>query len=585
MRKSLKNIGLISTGVLAGVLLSLGITATAQRASDARAPLPIDEIRQFTDVFGAIKSSYVEPVDDKKLITEAINGMVSGLDPHSAYLDEKAFKDLREQTVGRFGGLGIEVGREDGVDDGSGFIKVISPIEGTPAFRAGVKPGDLIVKIDDQAVKGLKLNDAVLKLRGAPGSKVTLTLARKDVATPIVVPLVREEIKIQSVRAKTVEPGYGYVRVSQFQDPTVADLAAKINELYKTGPLKGLVLDLRNNPGGVLPGAIGVSAAFLPKDSLIVSTKRPDPGSARQVLRDAATSTSAAATTCSAHLPGGIRDVPMVVLVNGGSASASEIVAGALQDYNRAKIVGTTTFGKGSVQTILPLPPERKTGIKLTISRYYTPSGRSIQATGIVPDYVVDDTAEGNIFAFPREADLEHHLNNTEAAAAVAAAQNDAKKDVEQTPEEKKAEDERRAAALKKPIEFGSKDDYQLQQALHLLRGEPVETKKMTAALSHDLQSKVAATPRPAAEGHALTVASLVSEGRFRAALSLHEPAPRASATARRCDHERRPAAALLAAHPARRHRHRRAAATARLRTRSSSGPAASVRRPRSTSR
>lgn len=479
MRKSLKNIGLISTGVLAGVLLSLGITATAQRAADGRAPLPIDEIRQFTDVFGAIKSSYVEPVEDKKLITEAINGMVSGLDPHSAYLDEKAFKDLRETTVGRFGGLGIEVGREDGVDDGSGYIRVVSPIEGTPAFRAGVKPGDLIVKIDDANVKGLKLNEAVAKLRGAPGTKVTLTIARKDVGTPIVVPLVREEIKVQSVRAKAVEPGYGYLRVSQFQDPTVADLASKINELYKAGPLKGLVLDLRNNPGGVLPGAIGVSAAFLPRDSLVVSTRgqiQEAQGKffatrdeyqrgGEDVLRD---------------LPAAIRDVPLVVLVNGGSASASEIVAGALQDYKRAKIVGTTTFGKGSVQTILPLPPERKTGIKLTISRYYTPNGRSIQATGIVPDYTVDDTAEGNIFAFPREADLEHHLNNTEAVAAAA----EARKDLNQSAESKKAEDERRAAALKKPIEFGSKDDYQLQQALHLLKGEPVETKKMTASLT-----------------------------------------------------------------------------------------------------
>ncbi len=490
MRKSLKNIGLISTGVLAGVLLSLGITATAQRAGDARAPLPIDEIRQFTDVFGAIKSSYVEPVDDKKLITEAINGMVSGLDPHSAYLDEKAFKDLREQTVGKFGGLGIEVGREDNVDDGSGFIKVVSPIEGTPAFRAGVKPGDLIVKIDDQNVKGLKLNEAVLKLRGAPGTKVTLTLARKDVATPIVVTLTREEIKVQSVRAKVVEPGFGYIRVSQFQDPTVADLANKITELYKAGPLKGIVLDLRNNPGGVLPGAIGVSAAFLPKDALIVSTRGQIQEAQGKFLatRD---EYQRGGDDVLGNLPAGIRDVPMVVLVNGGSASASEIVAGALQDYKRAKILGTTTFGKGSVQTILPLPPERKTGIKLTISRYYTPNGRSIQATGIVPDYVVDDTAQGNIFEFPREADLERHLNNTEAVAA-------ANNPTVQTPEEKKAEDDRRAAALKKPIEFGSTDDFQLQQALNLLKGQPVEEKRMTAALSRDPSGDVAKAPTPA---------------------------------------------------------------------------------------
>ena len=481
MHKTLKNVGLITTGVLAGVLLSLGITATAQRAADLRGPLPIDELRQFTDVFGAIKNNYVEPVEDKKLITEAINGMLSGLDPHSAYLDEKAFKELRESTVGRFGGLGIEVGREDGVDDGSGFIKVISPIEGTPAFRAGIKPGDLIVKIDDINVKGLKLNEAVTKLRGAPGSSVTLTIARKGEAKPIVVPLVREEIKVQSVRAKIVEPGYGYLRVSQFQDPTVADLVAKLDELYKSGPLKGLVLDLRNDPGGVLPGAIGVSAAFLPKDSLIVSTKGQIQ-EAQGKYFGTKDEYQRGGDDLLKRLPAGVHDVPMVVLVNGGSASASEIVAGALQDYKRAKIVGTTTFGKGSVQTILPLPPERKTGIKLTISRYYTPNGRSIQATGIVPDYVVDDTAEGNIFEFPREADLDRHLNNPESVAAAAVAAANAP-DATAKLAEKQAEDARRTA-LKKPIEFGSKDDYQLQQALHVLKGEPVETKKMTASVS-----------------------------------------------------------------------------------------------------
>ena len=482
MHKTVKNLGLISTGVLAGVLLSLGITATAQRTADFRGALPLEEVQQFAQVFGTIKSNYVEPVDDKKLITEAINGMVSGLDPHSAYLDEKAFKDLRETTVGRFGGLGIEVGREDGVDDGSGFIKVISPIEGTPAYRAGIKPGDLIVKIDDTNVKGLKLNEAVTKLRGAPGSTVTLTIARKGETKPLVVPLVREEIKVQSVRAKIVEPGYGYVRVSQFQDPTVADLANKLEELYKAGPLKGLVLDMRNNPGGVLPGAIGVSAAFLPKDSLIVSTKGQIP-EAQEKYFGTRDMYQRSGDDVLKRVPASVHDVPLVVLVNGGSASASEIVAGALQDYKRAKIVGTTTFGKGSVQTILPLPPDRKTGIKLTISRYYTPNGRSIQATGIVPDYVVEDTAEGNVFAFPREADLERHLNNPEVAALASAA---AQKSAAQSTEEKKAEEDRRAAALKKPIEFGSKDDYQLQQALHLLKGEPVETKKMTAAVSPD---------------------------------------------------------------------------------------------------
>jgi carboxyl-terminal processing protease len=466
-RNTFKNIGLIVSGVLAGVLLSLGISAVAQRVADARNPLPIEELRQFTDVFGAIKANYVEPVDDKKLIADSINGMVSGLDPHSAYLDEKAYRELHEQTVGHFGGLGIEVGSEDG------YIKVITPLEDTPAYRAGVKTGDYIVKVDDVSIKGMSITEAVTKLRGAPKTKVTITLLRKGEASPIVVTLIREEIKVQSVRAKMLDSGIGYVRVTQFQDPTVEDLSKKMAELYKAGPLKGLVLDLRNNPGGVLPGAIGVSAAFLPANSLIVSTKG-QVAEAQAQYYGTKDEYQRGGDDVLRNLPPEAHNVPMVVLVNGGSASASEIVAGALQDYKRASILGTQTFGKGSVQTILPLPPDRKTGVKLTISRYYTPSGRSIQNTGITPDYIVDDTAQGNIFEFPRESDLEHHLSNPQNAPADAS--------------DTKPEDAAKPADAKpafKPIEFGSKDDYQLSQALHLLKGEPVETKKMTADASH----------------------------------------------------------------------------------------------------
>ena len=487
MRISVKNLGLIAIGIVAGVALSLGISATAQRLADANGPLPVDEIRQFADVFGAIKTNYVEPVDDRKLITGAINGMVSDLDPHSAYLDEKAFKDLREETVGRFGGLGIEVGSENG------YLKVISPIEDTPAFRAGIKPGDLIVKIDDADVKGMSMNDAVMRLRGAPNTKVTITIERTGEAKPFPVTLTREEIKVQSVRAKLVEPGIAYVRIIQFQDPTVEDLAKQLQTLAKPGPLKGIVLDLRNNPGGVLPGAIGVSAAFLPKGSLIVSTKGQIQEAQAKYFANK-DEYQRGGEDVLRNLPANVRTAPMVVLVNGGSASASEIVAGALQDYKRATVIGTQTFGKGSVQTILPLPPDRKTGIKLTISRYYTPSGRSIQNTGVTPDYVVDDTAQGNIFDFPRETDLEHHLANP----TLVKLQKDTKNKAGQPAQPGGATGP--ADVLKKPptkpLEFGSKDDYQLQQALRFLHGESVETKKMTADASSAVSGKSAATAK-----------------------------------------------------------------------------------------
>ncbi len=467
MRSKFKTFGLISTGIVAGVLLSLGITATAQRAGDGRGTLPIEELRQFTDVFGAIKSNYVEAVDDRKLITEAINGMVSGLDPHSAYLDEKAFKELRESTQGRFGGLGIEVGSEDG------YIKVISPIEDTPAFRAGIKAGDLIVKINDVNVKGMTVSEAVAKLRGAPQTKVNISVVRKGEPAPLPFTLVREIIRVQSVRAKIIEPGYGYVRITQFQDPTVEDLGRKLDELNKDGSLKGLVLDLRNNPGGVLPGAIGVSAAFLPRDALIVSTKGQLQEAQAKYLATKEEYQRSGEDVLR-RVPASYKTLPMVVIVNGGSASASEIVAGALQDYKRAKVLGTQTFGKGSVQTILPLPPDRKTGVKLTISRYYTPNGRSIQAKGIEPDMLVEDTPDGNLFEFPREVDLAKHISNDRQAEAT-------KRESEADAAKKAEEDKRRAA--RKPIEFGSTDDYQLKQAMNYLKGAPVETKKtLTAA-------------------------------------------------------------------------------------------------------
>ncbi len=463
MSSKLKNIGLISLGMFAGVAASMQFDAMAQK-NFANSPLPVEELRQLADVFGLIKSDYVESVEDKKLLTEAISGMVASLDPHSSYLDKKAFKELREGTQGKFVGLGIEVGMEDG------YVKVISPIEDSPAYKSGIKAGDLITRLDNMPVKGMTLDEAVKKMRGEPNTKITLTIARKEELKPIIVTIVRQEIRVQSVKAKVVEPGYAWLRIAQFQEPTVDDMAKKINAIYAQEPnLKGLVLDLRNDPGGVLPGAIGVSAAFLPKDAVVVSTNGQLPDSKATFYARREFYVSRAGGDPLAKLPEAVKKVPMVVLVNAGSASASEIVAGALQDYKRATIMGSQTFGKGSVQTIRQLSAD--TAVKLTTARYYTPNGRAIQAKGVVPDIMVDETADGdglNSFRL-READLQKHLTNDrdkeEAAAKI-----------------DELEEEQRLAALeksRKPIELGSKDDFQLAQALNHLKGLPVQVAKM----------------------------------------------------------------------------------------------------------
>ncbi|MES2073384.1 MAG: S41 family peptidase [Pseudomonadota bacterium] len=469
MGKRLKNIGLISLGMVAGIAASMQFSAMAQKS--ASAPLPVEELRQLADVFGLIKSDYVEPVEDNKLLTEAISGMVASLDPHSAYLDKKSFKELREGTQGKFVGLGIEVGMEDG------YVKIISPIEDSPAYRANLKPGDLITRLDSTPVKGLSLDEAVKKMRGEPNTKITLTIARKNEDKPIVVTIVRETIKVQSVKAKIVEPGYAWLRISQFQEPTVEDMAKKIQGLYAQDPnIKGLVLDLRNDPGGVLPGAIGVSAAFLPKDVPVVSTNGQLPDSKAIFYAKREFYAARAVGDPLAKLPEAVKNVPMVVLVNTGSASASEIVAGALQDYKRATIIGTQSFGKGSVQTIRQISAD--TAVKLTTARYYTPNGRSIQAKGIVPDLNVEETADGDGYNVlrTRESDLQKHLIN------------DKDKEAEQGKGKvvDELEEEQRLVALAKkakPLEYGSKDDYQLAQALNHLKGLPVKT---TAAKVED---------------------------------------------------------------------------------------------------
>ena len=461
MSSKLKNFSLIGLGLVAGIAGSMQFDALAQK--NAGTPLPVEELRQLADVFGLIKSDYVEVVEDKKLLTEAISGMVASLDPHSAYLDKKAFKELREGTQGKFVGLGIEVGMEDG------YVKVISPIEDSPAYKAGLKAGDLITRLDSTPVKGMTLDEAVKRMRGEPNTKIILTVARKDEDKPLLIAITRQEIRVQSVKGKIVEPGYGWVRVSQFQEPTVEDLAKKIAALYAQEPnMKGLVLDLRNDPGGVLPGAIGVSAAFLPKDVTIVSTNGQLPDSKANYLARRDFYSTRAGSDPLARLPEQVKKVKLVVLVNSGSASASEIVAGALQDYKRAAIMGTQTFGKGSVQTILQISSD--TAVKLTTARYYTPLGRSIQARGIVPDLMVDEYADGDGLngMRVREADLQKHLSN------------DRDKESEANVVDELEEQKRIAAMEKKrkPLEFGSKEDFQLAQALNHLRGQPVQLSK-----------------------------------------------------------------------------------------------------------
>jgi carboxyl-terminal processing protease len=451
-------------GVLAGAALTVNLSAIADK--DAETALPVEELRAFTDVFARIKSDYVEPVDDKKLIDSAINGMLTGLDPHSTYLDAEGFKDLQVGTQGEFGGLGIEVGMEDGL------VKVVSPIEDTPAFKAGVKPGDLIVKLDDTPVKGMTLNDAVKRMRGKPGSKIKLTIARKGMDKPVVLTLTRAVIKIRSVKYKLLENGYGYVRVTQFQEHTGELLAEALNTLYKDNkaPLKGLILDLRNDPGGLLNGAVAVTAAFVEPDSLVVYTEGRTEDAQMRLTASRENYLRPMQLDYLRNLPEGVKKVPMVVLVNGGSASASEIVAGALQDQKRAVIMGTRTFGKGSVQTILPIG--NGTAIKLTTARYFTPSGRSIQAKGIEPDILVEDPSmpsEDEDMGI-READLDKHLSNPNGDESVP--ESKPSEIIKALPADKPGKDgkDKKPHALE-PGEIVSKSDFQVNQAVNLLKG------------------------------------------------------------------------------------------------------------------
>ncbi len=426
MFNSLRKSTYFVVGIMLGLTLAIGHGVYALKDDQE---IPFEDLQAFTEVLSRIKSDYVEGVDDKSLIEDAIRGMLSGLDPHSAYLNISEFADLKIGTTGQFGGLGIEVGMENG------FVKVISPIDDTPAARAGVQASDLIIKLDDKQVKGMTLNEAVKIMRGKPNTDIRLTIVRQNEPKPLVITITREIIRVQSVKNRMLEPGYGYVRITNFQSRTATDLLKAISDLQKESALEGLILDLRNNPGGVLTGAVKVSDAFI-NDGLIVYTEgRIDDSSHRYPAT-----------------PGdSLNGAPMVVLINGGSASASEIVAGALQDHNRAIIMGTKSFGKGSVQTIQEL--RNGSAVKLTTARYFTPNGRSIQARGIVPDISLktlklsaSDSSDGASFS---ESDLDGRLSNP----------NGDKDDTDTS------------AKTDKDSENLAETDFQLFEALNLLKG------------------------------------------------------------------------------------------------------------------
>ena len=416
------------TGVVLGLSLAIGHSVYALKEDQQ---IPFEDLQSFTEVFAKIKSDYVESVDDKKLVEDAIRGMLSGLDPHSSYLNTSEFGDLKIGTTGQFGGLGIEVGMENG------FVKVISPIDDTPASRAGIQASDLIIKLDEKTVKGMTLNDAVKIMRGKPNTDIVLTVAREGESKPLIFTITREIIRVKSVKTRMLEPGFGYVRISNFQSRTTSDLLKAVSDLQKEQNLEGLVLDLRNNPGGVLNGAVGVSDAFIDSGLIVYTEGRIKDSSHRYTAT-----------------PGdSLNGAPLVVLINGGSASASEIVAGAMQDHKRAIIVGTKSFGKGSVQTIQEL--HNGSAVKLTTARYFTPNGRSIQAKGIEPDITlstlkISANAEKARQGFS-ENDLNGRLNNPNGDGG----SSESKKETDSEP----ASDNL------------AETDFQLFEALNLLKG------------------------------------------------------------------------------------------------------------------
>ncbi len=440
MKFNTRNFLILTLGLVMGISISIGHSVLAERDKPAaNTSLPLDDLRAFTEVMNKIKSDYVEPVEDKTLLQNAIRGMLSGLDPHSAYLDADSFKDLQVSTTGEFGGLGIEVGMEDG------FVKVISPIDDTPAQQAGIHAGDLIIRLDDTPVKGLTLGEAVNRMRGKPGSEIILTVVREGEEKPLKFTVKRAIIKVNSVKGRTLEPGFGYVRISQFQSNTGENMTNFITKLKQENgdKLKGLILDLRNNPGGVLNASVDVADAFLEKGLVVYTDGR---------LRDSHQKFNAKPVDV-------MKGAPLIVLINGGSASASEIVAGALQDHKRAILMGSKSFGKGSVQTVVPM--DDGAALKITTARYYTPSGRSIQAEGITPDILLENVkisdADKPVVDVLKEADLSGHLQNGNKPAEGTGI--------------KPADAKQGAKDAKKEPEKLANTDYQLYEALNLLKG------------------------------------------------------------------------------------------------------------------
>ncbi|ASK26591.1 S41 family peptidase [Neisseria chenwenguii] len=472
-KSTLKKVALYTLGAFSGVAVSLSVQSFAAEKEKTEA-LPVQSIRTMAEVYGQIKANYYQDKTDAELFEGAMKGMVADLDPHSEYMDKKGYADLKENTSGEFGGLGMEVGQEDG------FVKVVAPIEDTPAERAGVKSGDFIVKIDNASTRGMTVSEAVKKMRGKPGTKITLTLSRKNADKPIVVNITRAIIKVKSVRHHLLEPGYGYIRVTQFQERTVGAVndAAKALVKQNKAPLKGIILDLRDDPGGLLNGAVGVSAAFLPEGATVVSTKGRD-GKVGMTLKAMPEDyILSRGSTPLSGLPPELKTIPLTVLINSGSASASEIVAGALQDHKRAVIVGTQSFGKGSVQTVIPL--SNGSAVKLTTSLYYTPKDRSIQAQGIAPDVEVKDKDRAYE---SREADLVGHIGNPLGGEDVNSSQYEPipKDEAEKDAKDTKAKSDKDKAKEKEDISSRripnpAKDD-QLRKALELVKN-PAEWQK-----------------------------------------------------------------------------------------------------------
>jgi len=435
MKSLFRSMPVLAFGALLGASLTLGEGVLAGK--NETETLPLESLRTFTEIFAKIKNDYVEPIEDKDLLENAIRGMLAGLDPHSAYLVPEDYKELQAGTSGEFGGLGIEVGMEDG------FVKVISPIDDTPAYRAGVEAGDLIIRLDDTPVKGMALSDAVKIMRGKPGTDIVLTIIRDGEDKPLNITITRDVIRVTSVKSRMLEPGYGYVRISQFQSRTGENLREALAKLEDEadGSLKGLVLDLRNNPGGVLSAAVSVSDAFLTEGIIVYTEGRLDDAKLKFNAKPADI----------------LNGAPLVVLVNGGSASASEIVAGALQDHHRAIIMGQKTFGKGSVQTILPM--DNGSALKLTTAKYYTPSGVSIQATGISPDIKLENLkltdTDAPATSRIKEADLARHLQGDAERKNSSDKSSDIAKDG-------------KTDKLQLPL---ARRDYAVYEALNLLKG------------------------------------------------------------------------------------------------------------------